>query len=955
MSLSRIGLLSLFVSLTVNVPGVAQPQTTERPDRAAVTGIVTDAEANLPVIGANVTIRPTETDPVLKGTTTDGDGRYRLANIEPGRYVLGISFVGYEPRLVPIELAAGERRTIDPVLQPGLDLDPVIVTASRRPEKAADAPASVTVLGAREIESEVTVSPAEVLRTTAAVDIAQTGIDRREVVLRGFNNAFTGAAYVLTDYRKSSIPSLAANAFNLMPITNLDLDQIEVVRGPGSALYGPGVEEGVIHFRTKDPFGDPGTTVAFSGGNQSYVGGELRHAGVIGDRLGYKVTGLYSQAEDWPLDPNDPHDQDQQETYFRDIPRDDDAQRGFVSGMLAYRFAPNTTLTANGGWATTTSTFLSRIGTLQADGFGYAYGQLRLQAGNFFAQAYLNQNDAGDSFVYASQAASLTGATVVDESTLFKTEAQYGLDLFGDRMALTVGADVENITPSTAGTITGRNEGDDRIQLYGVYAQSETALTDQLALTLASRLDYDNIFETAQLSPRAGLVYKVTPLHTLRATYNRAISTPSINTQFLDIPAQITTLAEGVPFRLQLQARGTGSGFTFDTFRETREAPFLLPVPGVFGAPVALDAVPLAPVYGAAARGLVPALRSGQGLPAPIAGLPAATRNTLADLLGYTAQQGALAAATTGAVQLGIPDDSERGYRVVGGPVDAEPLDQTITQTVELGYKGVLGDRLALAVDGYYTRKSDFVGTLAVETPLAYLQQNGLSQDVGAALGQLFATTADPTIQQLLEALESQGLPPAQVTQFLAGLTGGALADAPTAVVQPDQEVLPAGTPNTVGGLLTYRNFGRVSFYGLDVSAEMQATDRLSLFGNVSLVSDNFFDNEELDEESEDLSLSLNAPRFKTRLGASYQVPLGVSVNVAGRYTEGYRVESGPYIGDIDDAFLLDVGVGYDFARTVPGLRLNVTVQNALDHDHRQFIGAPKIGRLGLARLTYTL
>jgi iron complex outermembrane receptor protein len=417
----------------------------------------------------------------------------------------------------------------------------------------------------------------------------------------------------------------------------------------------------------------------------------------------------------------------------------------------------------------------------------------------------------------------------------------------------------------------------------------------------------------------------------------------------------VTPLAEGSPLRLILQARGAGSGFTFNSFRDTQEAPFLLPVPGFFGQSVGIDAVPLLPVYGAAANGLVPALRSGDGLPESIAGLPAATRNTLADLLGYTAQQGALGAATTAAVQLGIPDDSERGYRSVSGPVDTQALDQTITQTLELGYKGVIGDRVSVIVDGYYARKKDFVGTLNVETPLVYLQQAGLSQDVGTALGQLFATTNDPAIQQLLSALNNQGLPPAQVTQILAGLTGGALADRPTAVVQPDQAVLPPGTENAVGGLLTYRNFGSLDFFGLDAALQVQATDRFSLFGNVSLVSDNYFSNEELDEESEDLSLSLNAPRFKTRLGGTYQVPQSVSVSLSGRYTEGFRVESGPYIGDVEDSFLFDAGVGYDFARVVPGLRFDATIQNVLGNDHRQFIGAPEIGRLAIARLTYTL
>ena len=677
---------------------------------------------------------------------------------------------------------------------------------------------------------------------------------------------------------------------------------------------------------------------------------------MIGDRLEYKVTGLYSQAEDWSLDPNNPHDQEQIETYFRDIPREDDAQRGFVSGMLSYRLAPNTSLTANGGWATTTSTFLSRIGTLQADNFGYSFGQLRFRSGDFFAQAYLNQNHAGDSFVYASQAASLTGATVVDESTLFKTEAQQNLDLLDDRLSLTMGADFEQITPSTDGTITGRNEGDDRIQFFGVYAQSETALTDQLALTLATRPDYDNIFETVQLSPRAGLIYKPMPCTpsgprtTGRSRSPR--STPSSSTS----PHKSRRWLRGrlSPSSCRHGERAAASGST----RSARPArlrscfrcralsanrwlsmrcpspPSTAPRPADSCRPFAL----------------------GKACPTPSrpCRLPRATPLPTCSVIRRS--KALSGPQRPGPCSWASPtDDSDRGYRTVSGPVDTQALDQTITQTFELGYKGVVGERVALAVDGYYARKTDFVGTLAVETPFAYLQQNGLSQDVGAALGQFFATTTDPTVQQLLNALNGQGLPPSQVTQLLAGLTGGALADTPAAVVQPDEAVLPSGTSNTVGGLLTYRNFGTVNVFGLDAAAQVQATDRWSLFGNVSLVSDNYFDNDELDEQSPDLSLSLNAPRFKTRIGTTYQIPQGLSVNLAGRYTEGYRVESGPYIGTIDDAFVLDAGIGYDFARTLPGLRLNVTVQNALDNDHRQFIGAPKIGRLAIARLTYTL
>jgi outer membrane receptor for ferrienterochelin and colicins len=65
-------------------------------------------------------------------------------------------------------------------------------------------------------------------------------------------------------------------------------------------------------------------------------------------------------------------------------------------------------------------------------------------------------------------------------------------------------------------------------------------------------------------------------------------------------------------------------------------------------------------------------------------------------------------------------------------------------------------------------------------------------------------------------------------------------------------------------------------------------------------------------------------------------------------------VESGPYVGDVESYFLMDVGVGYDFGRSVAGLRVDMTVQNVLDNVHREFYGAARIGRMGIARLTYT-
>ncbi|MDX1547741.1 MAG: TonB-dependent receptor, partial [Rhodothermales bacterium] len=335
--------------------------------------------------------------------------------------------------------------------------------------------------------------------------------------------------------------------------------------------------------------------------------------------------------------------------------------------------------------------------------------------------------------------------------------------------------------------------------------------------------------------------------------------------------------------------------------------------------------------------------------PPPFNQLNAQQRAFVAQRLGALTAAIPLQATTPGT--LGIPDASARGFRTVSGPVDIKPLDQTITQTVELGYKGLLANKVLLAVDGYYTNKKDFIGPLSVESPLVYLER--LGADLANVLTPILqgAAQQDPQLAALLAAFGG----PQGAAQQLGLLAGAGFDGTPVAVVQPDQPVLPEGSPSTeVGGFLSYRNFGDVDYFGADVSLQIIATEQLSLFANASFVSDDFFDAEELSEDNEELALALNAPATKFKVGGSYRQSAGLAAEIAGRYIQGFPVKSGPYVGDVDDAFLIDLNVGYDFQSLVAGLRLDVGVSNLLDDDYRQFIGAPRIGRMAIARLTYT-
>ena len=941
-------LLLAGAALVAFTPRLATAQ-----DTGDVAGSVTDAETAQPLGGASIAVRSSGGATIVAGTVSDVEGAYRIVGVPAGEYVLTVSFVGYQEVRVPFDLSAGETETISIALPPGgIDLNTVIVTASRQEEKVLDAPASISVVDAREIEREVSTSPADVLRNTAAVDVAQTGLDRRSIVLRGFNSEFSGAVYTMTDYRPAAVPALAVNVYSLMPIPSLDLDRIEVVRGPGSALYGAGVDAGVIHFLTKDAFSQPGTSVALSGGERSYFTGQLRHAGVINSRLGYKITGAYATGEDWELPDSDVGEDGR---YGDELfVRDNDYTKYNVAGTVEYRFSPVSSLTASAGHSAVDATILTGVGTAQADGFGYSFGQLRYTNSGFFAQGTLNKNNSGDSYLYSRTTETGDPEPLVDNSIMLTLQAQQELELANGREQLVIGADYNLISPETDGTIYGRNEDEDQIQEIGGYVQSSTALTSKLDLVAALRGDYINVLDEFALSPRAALVFKPTPEHTVRATYNRAFSAPSARTLFLDIRAAERPIAG--PYSLVFQGMGPHEGFTFNNFRTAGTASFILPVPlptggSMFGMPIPVETIPLQPIYGVFAGQAAELLTSGAPLPPPLSNLGPAERAAFAGLLGQLTAFIPQTAVTQG--QLGIPDDSELGYRAVSGPVDIEPLKPTITNTFEVGYKGVIQDRILFGADFYYTQKENFIGPLLVESPLVFMP--GLGTDMAATLAPIIQQFADAD-PQVAGFLAQQGLTPAQAAGVLAGLAANSLSTTPIGVVQPDQSILGDGaSPTEVGGFLSYRSFGKVDLWGIDVMMQVMATDELSLFANASIVSDDFFDAEELDEDDEDLVLALNASKLKVKGGFDYAFPMGLSFGASGRYVEGFRVFSGPYIGELDNYFLLDVAAGFEFGNVAPGLRLDLMVHNVLNDVHQEFIGAPELGRLALARILYTL
>ena len=557
---------------------------------ATLSGRVTDASGT-PMPGANLIL----TGPSLEapmGTAAKAEGEYSIAGVKPGRYQLEVTHVGYRTAsIADIELEAGATKRLDIELEEAvIYLEQSVVSASRRQEKALDAPASVAVVEGAEIRDKPVLSVSDHVRDLPGVDFAKSGLVQSNAVVRGFNNVFSGAMLTLTDNRIARVPSLRVNAYNFIPVVNEDIERIEVVLGPGSALYGPNSARGVMHIITRSPFASAGTNVRLGMGERSLRKGAVRHAGIISPNLAFKISAQYYTGTDWKYD--DPVELAARKKNPDLAARDFGIERQSAEARVDYRANEDLSAVVSAGYNRGDQIELTGLGAGQADNWAYNYVQARFLYRNLFAQWYRNWSDAGDTFLLRN------GDAIVDKSSLNVFQVQHAYAL-GGKQRFTYGIDALLTRPDTEGTITGQNEDEDSIDEYGAYLQSETDLGEQLDLVLALRYDQHNRLDDGVLSPRAGFVFKPRQTQTLRLTYNRAFDTPSTSNLFLERLGQSDPYGLGSNFEpvlgfspaIDIRAQGSyrqgfDGGFTFrhSNGRPMFRSPFQPLIAGQLGA-----------------------------------------------------------------------------------------------------------------------------------------------------------------------------------------------------------------------------------------------------------------------------------------------------------------------------------------------------------------------------------
>lgn len=922
-------------------------------DLGSLTGRVGD-ETGEALFGANIVVKgPAIED--WRGAITDAQGLYRIDQLPPGIYELTISYIGYETRTVPnVEIRAGERATRDFILT-GVSLvgQQVVVSASRKREKALDAPASISMVDAAEIRDRQVLSVTEHVKALPGVDYSQTGISQGNMVVRGFNNVFSGALLTLVDNRIARIPSLRFNAYHLIPVTGDDIERIEVVLGPGSALYGPNSAQGVMHIITRSPFGSEGNTISISGGERSLRKVSLRHASSFNDKVGIKVSGGYFAGHDWEY-------VDSLEVEARGSnPRDYDIERTIGEFRLDFRPTDELTLIGSAGYTSVSSIELTGLGAGQAKNWTYNFLQGRMLYRGWFAQIFYNTSDAGDTRLL------LTDDEIVDKSHLMVFQLQHSASLW-KKQHFAYGVDVLRTRPKTEGTVNGFNEDRDNIDEYGLYLQSETNLTDQIEVVLAGRIDKHNHIDNPVFSPRAALVVKPSVENTLRFTYNRAFDTPSASNLFLDRVGVNDVYGLGALGQtIDLRAQGTAGGFTF------RQGENGLPMFRSAFAPIAgLSKDHYFAMHDPQATNLMWGVARGAILAVLAPQLEPLATGIFAERLGLPLEQAAEVAAQLVADFPRIIPETLPGLQnsaatlntetrafdpvtdLANAVTDIKKIESTITETFEVGYKGIVKNRLILAADVYRTKIKNFVGPLRIETPNVFLEAGSLTASLEAGLNQMLA---DPTNASLAIAV---GLLD-QLNEPALGLVGngnGTGVDELTQLFVSNAVGIPLGTisaeqaSDPAAVMVTYRNFGSISLYGADLSFAYYPNETWTFMGNYSYVSEDLFPN--LDNIGD---IALNAPRHKFNVGAEYKLP-NAPLAIGGklRYRGSFPMNSGVYMGPVDSYTIVDLNASYQLPLSNDRFKLVLSAEanNVLNKKYRSFIGAPLIGRMLSGGLT---
>ena len=569
-----------------------------------VSGNVVD-ESGASVPGAVVTLA----GPNGRATsTTDATGQYRFTAVQSGEYEISVLASGFATGRRAGVAVGSAAVSIPPIALTIADLaETIVVSASRMESTVLDAPATMTVVPASTFALLPSQSYADVLRTVPGMNVVQLSARDINVTSRQATSTLATSQLALLDGRSLYLDFFGLVLWDFVPTSPADIKQIEVVRGPASAVWGANALTGVVNIITKSPREAPGATSMTIGGgfsNRDFgstdgdgVGGlfstSITTSQIIGDRWSYRLSGGFNSASAFarpvgtipPIaDPRDPSGRTR--IGGASYPADAEGALGTAyrnQGTSQPKFDSRIDQELQGAHVTYAAGIAGTRGTIYT-----GIGPFDIQPGSFMGYGRMNYVRGSARFgaftnIVSAEAPNLL---VPDPQTGrplrmdFKNQT-YDVDashvvLIGQRQTISYGGNYRrnNFDITLAPAATNRSE-------LGGHIQDDIFL-DRLRLSIGARIDKFGNIDDPAFSPRLSASYRITDGHVVRGGFNRAFRSPSAINNHLNIalvsPVDLRALAPLLPPPLQplvaapfpLVARAVGSELPIGTTPQTR-------------------------------------------------------------------------------------------------------------------------------------------------------------------------------------------------------------------------------------------------------------------------------------------------------------------------------------------------------------------------------------------------
>jgi len=286
---------AIFLFCIFSFPAFSQSSST-------ITGTVRHSATKESVPAVSVVVKGT-----AAGTFTDDKGNFRLTTMKQPPFVLVFSSIGFETQEVsvnstssPIEVAFAPSSTL------GRE---VVISATRGAIRSLESPVSIERMSSLAAHEVPAPSFYDAVANMKEVDAVTSSLLFKTLGTRGFNGSGNLRMNQLVDGMDNQAPGLNFSVANIDGLNELDVDNVELLPGASSALYGSGGMTGTLLMTSKDPFKYQGFSaqvkqgVNHLGDDQSpaapYYNWTARYAKAFNNKFAFKLAADYTQAKDW--------------------------------------------------------------------------------------------------------------------------------------------------------------------------------------------------------------------------------------------------------------------------------------------------------------------------------------------------------------------------------------------------------------------------------------------------------------------------------------------------------------------------------------------------------------------------------------------------------------------------------------------------------------------------------